>query len=128
MTPRRFVRVFCSMSTYGSRALLLLVTSTCACHEAPTTFGPNFSGQFSAGFEVSSFQPCGSDEQWWVEDGSDLYQRYNQLGLPEYAPAFAAVEGVLSAPGTYGHLGAYSRQFQVTRVLAVRRPSIMDCR
>ncbi len=31
--------------------------------------------------------------------------------------AHLVVEGRLSAPGSYGHLGAYSRELRVTRVI-----------
>ena len=110
-------------------ALLAIVAVALSCHdsEAPTAQAATYQGFFRAGFEVEAFVPCGSTEQWWVLPPADLSQRYAQLGLAEYEPAFVAVDGILSAPGTYGHLGAYNRELEVTKVVAVHVPTPGDC-
>src|SRR5262245_39299657 len=108
-------------------SLLAILAIPLSCHDPTPPVAASFYGFYRAGFEVSSFERCGSGDQWWVLTVTDLSARYAQLGLREYEPAFVAVDGWLSPLGTYGHLGAYTRQLEVTRVPVIHAPSPGDC-
>ena len=79
-----------------------------------------FRGTYSHGFEHSAFVPDGSPCRWWLsgELGS-LREALPTADPHRRAAARVEVEGTLTPPGCYGHMGAARRQLQVTRVLAV---------
>jgi hypothetical protein len=83
-----------------------------------------FSGFYTSGFEVSSFIACGqTDEQWWLgaDPATGFYDYYRTLtgsqAPGDYTAVFVRFRGNLTAPGLYGHLGAYSREVYVTDLL-----------
>jgi putative lipoprotein len=88
-------------------------------------------GHFSYGFETVSFQPCNSDEQWWVTGVGDatqaLIDQYEEVAQAEYEAVYVELQGEVSAAGAYGHLGAYQREFAVSEVVEVRAASDEDC-
>jgi hypothetical protein len=82
-----------------------------------------FRGAYLAGFELSDFYVEGANEVWWIEPGD--WQAYLQETAESAdrgccGPIYVELEGVLSADGSYGHLGIYHRELTVARVLAVR--------
>jgi hypothetical protein len=80
-----------------------------------------FRGRYANGFETTSFTPCGSTENWWVEG--------NVEGAPyDYTPVYVELRGTPSEPGRHGHNGAYQRAFRVREVLAVRQEIPDGCR
>ncbi len=105
----------------------------CTATAAPTTNVPGSSdvweGSFSYGFETVSFKPCGLAEQWWVTGDAlqNLTQQYSQLTSKEYEPVYVRLRGKASELRTYGHLGAYAREFQVAQVLEARARRAGDC-
>ncbi len=88
-------------------------------------------GHVVLGFETSSFQPCGDAEQWWLSGDTDvmgeLGKAFTDLGGTAEARLFVEVRGVLSREGSYGHLGAYPREFHVTEVVEARLGQPADC-
>src|SRR5262245_15903691 len=108
-------------------ALLAILAIPLSCHEPTPPVAASFYGFYRGGFEVSSFERSGSGDRWWVLTVTDWSERYARLGFREYEPAFVAVDGLLSPPGTYGHLGAYTRQLEVTRVAVIHVPTPGDC-
>ena len=89
-----------------------------------------FAGFYSSGFEVSSFVPCdmiASDPTgpgYWLNGTPDFYQRYSELSQQSgydpatgYLPVFTRFKGELSPAGSYGHMGAYSHEITVTKML-----------
>jgi len=95
------------------------------------TTGPasgEFSGYYTSGFEVSSFVPCDeAAEQWWLssDPAINFHDQYQALVAPVsppsggYVPVFLHFVGTVSAPGSYGHLGAYQREVTVEEVIAM---------
>lgn len=79
-----------------------------------------YAGVYSQGFEVDSFQPCGSPEQWWVTRGEELRERYRQVATRPYEEVYVVVRGRVGPPGHYGHMGAYARELSVDEVVQVR--------
>lgn len=85
-----------------------------------------YEGFYAWGFEVSSFQPCENDESWWVT-GGDLTSRYREIATQDYQPVFVVLAGEAGPPGSYGHMGAYSREIAVREVLEMRPVREGDC-
>lgn len=91
-----------------------------ACAVTGTGGSTEYAGLYSQGFEVDSFQPCGSPEKWWVTEGEELRERYRQAGVQPYDRVYVVVRGRVGPPGRYGHLGAYARELRVERVVELR--------
>ncbi|MGE3143172.1 MAG: hypothetical protein AB7L65_07600 [Hyphomonadaceae bacterium] len=100
----------------------LAMLAACATPAAPQ----RWSGIYETQFETSSFSPEGGQERWWVSaaDAAAAAQLRAAIAAPAEGPpwgrAAVTLEGVLSAPGRYGHLGAYERSLEVTRVISAR--------
>lgn len=88
-------------------------------------------GHVVFGPEVSTFQPCGTDKSWWLTGEGDamslLRQTYDRVGPGASEGIYAEVRGVLSREGSYGHLGAYAREFYITGVQEARASGPGDC-
>lgn len=77
-----------------------------------------YHGHYEKRSEVDAFVPCEISERWWVEDPQ-------QLLLPHVTwsdghvggEIYVEVQGVVSEPGRYGHLGAYDRILTVREVM-----------
>lgn len=96
----------------------------------------NFSGHFSASFEHSGFNACGSgsSEQWWVHAPNHFtlfMKELEKLGGSKYetpkTSLFIKGRGCLSPAGTYGHMGAYRRLLEVQEVTEYRPETETDC-
>jgi hypothetical protein len=108
------------------RAFLAGLLALAACASAPA--GPRrFSGSWEFHFETSAFRTdAGAGPYWLAGDGEvwpQLTAPFTQAGTP-WGELHIVVEGELSAPGSYGHLGAYTRELRVTRVLESRLVSL----
>ena len=85
-----------------------------------------YAGLFRFGFERSDFRLVGSRERWWltgnIGDVTDRLARPSSSKPAELRnPVFLVVEGELSEPGYYGHLGRYRRELRVTKVVEVKQ-------
>jgi len=95
-----------------------------------------YEGQFIYGFEQSNFYPCGSDEVWWVIDGEEYTRLTNEVAAlaiddtttsDSCQGAFVVLRGIKSKKGSYGHMGVFDREFQLTEVIDVRCGTSDDC-
>jgi hypothetical protein len=89
-----------------------------------------FHGRYRSGFEDSTFEPDGLSCEYWLCGDIEslreaLWQRAEHLGETG-ADAQVVIEGMLSAPGCYGHAGFYGRQLEVTNVLSARVQGAQD--
>ena len=107
---------------------LLLLLNTC-----DLSAQQRVRGVFTYGFEVMSFQPCGSAECWWVSEGSQSILHHS--GAPQSPPPgqhlltmYVELRGHVSPKGGYGHQGAYSRSLTVKEVLLVTAETPASCR
>jgi hypothetical protein len=95
-----------------------------------------YRGQLHYGFEKSSFTPCGSSEEWWVEgEVKDIGEFVDnepsllQSGeIHKYGTLYVELRGDISPEGHYGHLHKYKRLFVVSEVVEVRLQSSADCK
>ncbi|MES1156134.1 MAG: hypothetical protein ABUL73_00005 [Alphaproteobacteria bacterium] len=101
--------------------LSLMAFALAAC--TTTTGAQRYSGTLDWSFETSAFRTDDGQGPWWLsaEDGKwrDVVAPLQSTGSP-YGHLHLVVEGELSAPGQYGHLGAYARTLRVTRVIETR--------
>ena len=108
-------------------ALLIPVLCFIGCHSTDMVVPSpdnSYHGHYTYGFEVSSFMPCGSSERWWVS--AETRGLRTQLG-ERAGTVYAEVRGEISKRGSYGHLGAYSRELTVLEVVTTRLPGDKDC-
>jgi hypothetical protein len=91
-------------------------------------------GFYIAEFEVSSFVPCGCDEDlgygqgyWLSSDPDSGFGKAYHMSSPtsDYKTpgvvVYVQFEGTVSDYGSYGHLGMYLREITVTKLIEVSR-------
>lgn len=102
-------------------ALLCLALSACA---SAAQGAQRFSGTFDWHFETSSFVTDSGEGPYWLSaEGAAWRQATAPIeasGRGPWGQVHLVIEGVLSAPGNHGHLGAYERELRVTRVIEAR--------
>lgn len=90
-------------------------------------------GTYAWGFEESAFRSCGSTTRWWVTSSdadvsAQLVNTHRQLtNETMYAEVFVRFRGTLSERGTYGHVGAYERELDVTEIIEMRVLADGEC-
>lgn len=99
----------------------LIGLSLAACASAAPASGQRFAGTWDWRFETSSFVTDDGQGPWWLSADGPTWEQVaaplTQSGRGPWGRVRLVVEGRLSAPGRYGHLGAYEREFRVTRVI-----------
>ena len=99
-------------------------------------------GLFSEGFEMSAFEPCGSEERWWLQTAGpenetfwaevkrfrDEYVLENNIKSDgNVSPVFYIEgKGSVSEPGLFGHMGWYQRQFILQDTSIIRVATVED--
>ena len=106
-----------------------------------------FAGLGGFGREAQAFVPCGLAQEWWLDFDArwpeldealaaqevvDLTARLEECGRKTGAIGcdkwvYLELAGVPSDPGRYGHMGWYSRELRVTKVLRVTRDVPAAC-
>ncbi len=79
-----------------------------------------YAGCYSRGFELSSFRPLGSSEEWWVVWA-------DTVDLPEISKGYLSVRGAESDEGNFGHFGVYPREITAAEVMEARALSEAEC-
>ena len=101
----------------------LLGLALSACASTPTA-PHRYAGTWDWPFETSAFTTDDGQGPWWLHAEGQAWEQINApfaaAGAGRWGRAHLVVEGELSAPGRYGHLGAYAREFRVTRVIEAR--------
>jgi|GEM_PF-1722531 len=100
------------------------------CNPSPPTKTTGvFLGHYNLGFEVSVFIPCDRGEAWWTGfDNNEIWKTFEKAVEANKGYIYVEVEGELSPPGRYGHLGYYCRQLTVKKVTLVRASTPDDCK
>ena len=100
---------------YSATLLLVSLGSFvgCAREQAPLPEQGVYAGYYLRGFEVSSFRPQGSADEWWVS-------WVNPEAMPHQQIGYIAVRGSVTNVGRHGHLGGYSRELTVAEVIEFR--------
>jgi hypothetical protein len=104
------------------RFFLIGLLALAACASGAQTSPRSFAGTWAFHFETSAFVTDAGEGPYWLA-GDDVWPQltapFSTTGNP-WGEAHVVVEGELSAPGQYGHLGAYERELRVTRVIESR--------
>jgi hypothetical protein len=111
--------------------IFLVAVAATSCARPRTSAIPTpgtFRGVYQTAFEMIAFTPCNSGERWWVTPVNAPGWNSLQRALHRIDPiasgpgrvqrAYVELQGDTSATGQFGHLGAYTRELRVTRVLA----------
>lgn len=105
------------------RALLIAALGVSACAANPVSGVRRYAGRWDFHFETSSFVTSDGEGPWWLSGEGDAWPAltapFGEAGSP-WGVLDIVVEGELSAPGQYGHLGAYDRELRITRVISTR--------
>jgi hypothetical protein len=109
------------------KRLLAILLCSCALGMSPWRAQDHtYSGIVSLGFEMSAFSSDDGRGPYWFAVGDDG-EVWRQVSAPlqercgiDWGRVHLIAEGELSAPGEYGHLGAYERELRVFRVREVR--------
>ena len=102
------------------------LSALCACAgTSQTRNAMRYSGTWDFHFETSSFITDDGRGPWWLSaDGEgEIWRRLTaplEEGGSPWGRVAIVIEGELSEPGRYGHLGAYERELRVTRVISAR--------
>jgi hypothetical protein len=108
------------------RALLgTLLALVLSAGSTPAMSSPQrFVGEWAWHFETSAFTSSDGEGPYWLSADRAVWEQlsapFATNGSGPWGRAQIVVEGTLSAPGQYGHLGAYQRELRVTRVIDVR--------
>lgn len=109
--------------------LLLIVIYVHSCSEDSDDI-EEWDGFYYIGFEINSFKPCGLDESWWVtgedEPLEEFFSKYYEVA-DDGCEVYIRVNGIKTEKGSYGHMGASDREFEVTETLEVRCRQEGDC-
>ena len=139
---RRLRRVPYSLTGHLAEVIATINADECIEPPEKSTTG-TFTGNFSTGFEYSRFVPCAglpadanfygsSSSGAWVDFTKSSWNEFKKLlpAEPDAVKTGVYVEwvGVLKGPGSYGHLGGNSYQFDVNHVLKVSREPPENCR
>jgi hypothetical protein len=96
--------------------------------------GAMFRGHYSTSFEHSGFKDCEDPSEpwgWWWSQGSRAAgsELFEELGPnPDDPPGiYVQLDGVLSEPGEWGHLGQYERELTATHIYYVAHAKAADC-
>jgi hypothetical protein len=109
------------MNRLAAVVATLLLLAACTTHSGTQ----RFTGTYALAFEMQSFTADGGDESWWATLEPQAQAELTAALPPNAGPRLgsrirAEVEGRLSEPGHYGHLGAYPRHLTITRVLSAK--------
>lgn len=111
------------------RIFLAGLLALTACASATSATPPRYSGTWDFHFETSAFVSDTGDGPYWLAADGDTWPQLtaplSETGGP-WGSVHVVVEGDLSAPGHYGHLGAYEHALRVTRVIEARLISAFD--
>lgn len=114
------------------RTMIIAVAAVLSAAAARAAEG-EFEGVYIDLFETSAFEPCDSDEVWWLSPDREaskafrdrrealeaefLKQAGGSLASPLY---YLMASGAISEKGAYGHMGSYDREFVVSSFSAFR--------
>lgn len=85
-------------------------------------------GSYMYGSEVSSFQPCGSEDELWVIGDeavtSELHHDYLEMVEKPYGQLFVSFRGYHLEKASEGFAAEYDGQYKVTEVITLQKDDI----
>ncbi|MBW2198948.1 MAG: META domain-containing protein [Deltaproteobacteria bacterium] len=121
------------MKTKKHTLLSVLVFLSAITLFAPVSGGQaeNYHGFYRFGHEVRTFQPCGSEQVYWVRaEGKidkELREAHQKLTAKPYAPIYAEVRGRLMDRAAEGFAANYDGQIVIESIVLLRIKQKEDC-
>jgi putative lipoprotein len=84
-------------------------------------------GQLIVGHEMRSFQPCGSNQQYWVSLPAEIARELQLLAREPYKPLYAELEGELAPVGQAALSADFPAQLKVNAVNLVTAENPQRC-
>lgn len=134
------------MKNYFVFPFSLLIFLTACVSSSTTPASTEFEGFYTSSFEVSSFVPCGMNEQsgygsgYWLVPTAEFQEKfrftlsgaagtYGSKDNPRlFNTVYVRFNGSLSPKGNYGHLGAYTNEVNVIQVIEMKTVLTGTCR
>ena len=113
-------------------AVLSLASLLCNFDDFPSEQEAEFkqttvSGIYTGGFEVHSFKPCGSKENWWLADRG-INDRYAVRSATKPETYWRIqIRALVSPLRQYGHLGGYARCVTKVEFLSAVESQTNEC-
>ncbi len=94
--------------------------------------GGRVAGAYISGYEVRSFQPCGSIKTYWTrpvsrEISTRLQKRHTELAARPYGRIYVVVSGRTTDEKTTGFAESYAGYFEVSELLQADRQFPPGC-
>jgi heat shock protein HslJ len=110
---------------------VVLVTMACVIPNAYTAQTEAYRGFYVFGHEVRTFQPCGSEQVYWVKAEPDISKRlreeHRKLTVKPYESIYVEVQGHLLAKATEGFAADYDSKIAIEAIDLVRAKQKQDC-
>ena len=94
--------------------------------------GQTLIGHYIYGHEVSSFQPCGKKEVFWVNGSNEILEtlegKYSYLVIKPYDEVFIEIIGDFEDKATDGFAMDYDGQIYVVKIILMKNKSDTDCK
>jgi len=87
-------------------------------------------GRLTLGHEANSFQPCESDQVFWVYDKTGkLKELYNELTADEkpYTPIYAEIEFIDKGKASEGFPAEYESVYEAVKIIRLTKISDSSC-
>ena len=124
--PAKFLIIFTVL------ALLQSCASIANTPSQSTDVESTLIGHYVYGHEVNTFQPCGSNRDFWVIGSSEILKtlevNYLSLSSTHYDPVFVELIGNMMATATDGFAADYDGLAEVKRLVLMRKKSNLDCK
>ena len=91
----------------------------------------SYRGFYVFGHEVRTFQPCGSDQVYWVKADQktslQLREEHQKLASKPYEPVYVEVKGYVTQKAAEGFAAEYDGQIVIDGIDLVRARQNDDC-
>lgn len=95
----------------------------------PNNISKTLKGRLTLGHEVSSFIPCGSDNNFWIFETVELANLYAKLtkNKKPYTSIFVRIEIIDKGKAEDAFATSYDSTYEVVKILEAREVSDKDC-
>ena len=122
---------FIKTALVGGLVVVLLLVGVFVAAAFCLTKSESYRGFYVFGHEVRTFQPCGSDQVYWVKADQKISQQlrkeHHKLTSKPYEPVYVEVKGHLIQKAAEGFAAEYDGQIVIDGIDLVRPRQKEDC-
>tara|TARA_B110000116_G_C16211333_1_gene305233 strand:+ start:61 stop:441 length:381 start_codon:yes stop_codon:yes gene_type:complete len=120
------IKVVVASLTVGLFAVLIYLFSAFGQFQ---TSNNEYIGYINIGFEMNSFHLCNGEGEWNLSGmkRNDVRELYHALKSDSNIPIYAVLNGTVSDSGSYGHMGFYKREIQVSNIVSISTTRPPQC-